>query len=430
MDNMVPIGRFSRMTRLSIKALRFYDEIGLLRPAWVDPSSSYRYYRLGQANQAEAIRILRSVEMPVDEIKELLATDQPNVTRKLLDEHRRRLADRLAHQERTLAFLEALIEREEGIMPYEVTVARVEAQQVAAFRTHTTLRHVGDAIGRGFGAVMSYLGRLGIEPAGPPLVVFHDVIDEETQGEIEMCIPIAAPVDGEDGVRGVELPGGLVATTVHRGPYGEIAPAYHTLTGWIQEHGHEMAGPPREVYLNDPTEVGEAEQLTRSTGRSRSDLRAKVDYKREVKHLYTAPSAEPVIVEVPELSYLMVEGRAIPIELMSQDKSAWIWTMMILQPDEVSVEQVEQAATQAASKKPLPGTSRIRLERLREGAAAQILHVGPFSAEKPTIDRLHDFIASIGYERIGKHHEIYLGDPRRTPPEKLRTIIRQPIHPA
>jgi hypothetical protein len=100
---------------------------------------------------------------------------------------------------------------------------------------------------------------------------------------------------------------------------------------------------------------------------------------------------------------------------------------LALQPDEVSVEQVEQAVMQAAGKKPLPGASRIRLERIREGAAAQTLHMGPCSAEKPTIDRLDDFIASKWLRTTGKRHEIYLCDPRWTGPEKLRTIIRQPI---
>lgn len=179
--------------------------------------------------------------MPLDEIKELLATHQPDVTRKLLDEHRRRLADRLADQERVLIYIEALIEREEGIMPYDVTVSRVEPQLVAGTRIQTSLPNAGETVGRGFGVVMSYLGRLGIEPAGPPLVVFHDVIDEETPGEIEMCIPIAAPIINEGEVVGRELAGGPVATVIHRGPYGEIAPAYHTLMGWIQEHGHEAA---------------------------------------------------------------------------------------------------------------------------------------------------------------------------------------------
>jgi len=101
--------------------------------------------------------------------------------------------------------------------------------------------------------------------------------------------------------------------------------------------------------------------------------------------------------------------------------------MMILQPQEVDRRLLTEAVSKAAAKKPLPATSLVRLERFREGAAAQIMHIGPYAAEAPTIERLHAFIAEQGYERVGKHHEIYLGDPRRSAPEKLRTIIRQPV---
>lgn len=199
---------------------------------------------------------------------------------------------------------------------------------------------------------------------------------------------------------------------------------------------------------------------------------AKVDHKRELKFLYTAKPA-PVIVDVPGLSFLMVDGKGDPnmaeeyreaiealysvsftakfaikrrggpdyavmpleglwwVDDMStfteEDKAAWIWTMMIMQPEQVNTEVVEEAVSQATKKKPLPAASRLRLQRLVEGPAAQVLHVGPYSAEKPTIDRLHDFIDAEGYERTGKHHEIYLIDPRRTAPDRLKTIIRQPI---
>ena len=91
MDDLLPIGRFSKATRLSVKALRHYDELGLLRPAFVDPSSGYRYYRPAQANQAEAIRILRSVEMPLEEIGELLAEGGGEPAAKRLHRHRERL---------------------------------------------------------------------------------------------------------------------------------------------------------------------------------------------------------------------------------------------------------------------------------------------------------------------------------------------------
>ena len=261
--SLVPIGRFSKMTRLSIKALRLYDEIGLLKPSHVDPSSGYRYYRLEQANRAEAVRVLRSVEMPLDEIGSVLEADHPDLARKLLIAHRERLADRLANQERMLAYLETLIDREEGVMPYDVQIMQEPAQRVAATRRHTSLSQIGDTISAGFGALMGAMGRDQLVPTGPPLIVYHDVIDEETEGDVEICVPVSGAVSEGDEVYGRELPGGPMAATVHRGPYDQIAPAYQTVTSWISEHGHEMAGPPREIYLNDPQEVAPDELLTR-----------------------------------------------------------------------------------------------------------------------------------------------------------------------
>ncbi|MGZ8770413.1 MAG: GyrI-like domain-containing protein, partial [Aeromicrobium sp.] len=109
------------------------------------------------------------------------------------------------------------------------------------------------------------------------------------------------------------------------------------------------------------------------------------------------------------------------------DKSAWDWTMMIMQPDQVTPDLLEQARVKAAAKNPLEAISRVRLERFGEGTAAQVMHTGPYATEGPTIQRLHAFIDEQGYERTGKHHEIYLSDPRRAAPEKLKTIVRQPV---
>ncbi len=263
MPHLVPIGRFSKMTRLSVKALRLYDELGLLAPAWVDPSSGYRYYGPSQANAAEAIRILRSVEMPLDEIRVVLDADNDELVHKQLAAHRERMALQLADQERMLAFLERLIERKGGVMPYQVEVREEPAIEMVATRRHTSLATIGRDIGVGFGSLMGALGPRGIQPAGAPFIVYHDVIDQEHDGDIEICVPVPHHVDLEGEVYGAELPAGPVASTVHRGPYEQIAPAYHTLTGWITDHGHQMAGPPREVYLNDPQTVAPDELLTR-----------------------------------------------------------------------------------------------------------------------------------------------------------------------
>lgn len=262
-DDLVPIGRFSRMSRLSIKALRLYDELDLLRPAWVDPDSGYRYYRPGQANEAEAIRILRMVDMPLDEIRDLLGDDDSETAVKRLGMHRERLEERLAEQERMLRYLQRLIDQGGQIMPYDVTIKTVPDQWVASWTTTTSLAAIGDDIGRGFATVVGALGAAQLAPAGIPFIVYHDVIDEQTDGAIEICIPVPANSSGASGeVEWKQVSGGTVASTVHRGPYDEIGPAYHTITGWIQDRGHQTAGPPREIYLNDPQTVIPEDLLT------------------------------------------------------------------------------------------------------------------------------------------------------------------------
>jgi hypothetical protein len=198
-----------------------------------------------------------------------------------------------------------------------------------------------------------------------------------------------------------------------------------------------------------------------------------IDLARDLKEFYTA-QREPALIHVPEFPFLMIDGhgdpnvsseyrqaiealyslsytlkfalkrgprqldyRVMPLEglwwvpdmseFSAALKSNWDWTMMIRQPQEVDRGLLTEAVSKAVAKKPLPAASLVRLEQFREGAVAQIMHIGPYAAEAPTIERLHAFIAEQGYERVGKHHEIYLGDPRRSAPEKLRTIIRQPV---
>ena len=204
-----------------------------------------------------------------------------------------------------------------------------------------------------------------------------------------------------------------------------------------------------------------------------------VDLVRQFKPLYAPSAKHPVIVEVPELAFLMVDGRGDPNtseqyqdalqalygvaytlkfalkkadperdfkvapleglwwtdgeppspEAVQADRDAWNWTMMIAVPDDVTAAEVA-AADAAARRRPLPAAALVRLERFAEGQAAQVMHIGPYAEEAPTIARLHEFVAAQGYELRGRHHEIYLGDPRRTAPERLKTVLRHPVKPA
>ena len=196
-----------------------------------------------------------------------------------------------------------------------------------------------------------------------------------------------------------------------------------------------------------------------------------LDHKKELKELYSARRGRPAIVDVPQMQYLMFDGHgnpentpmmqegfqglfsvAYPIRFAIKDRDeiaytvmppeglfwspsgglelgdmeAWSWTLMMMQPDFVTAHDVQVAQKQALDKGNTPA-ARVRLETYHEGLSAQVMHLGPYSEEAPTIALLHEFIAAEGYEMRGRHHEIYLGDPRRAKPENLRTIIRQPI---
>ena len=263
MDNLLPIGRFSRVCRLSVKALRHYDDAGLLAPAWVDPSSGYRYYTYAQVTRAEVIRVLRSLDMPLEEIREVLDAGDPGVMAKVLDRHRGRLEAQLDRHTRMLAFLHRLIDEEGSPMPYDVTIKEIPAQHVAIIRRRTTAETIGQDVGAGYGMLGAAIASSGVGFAGPPFLVMTEMVDAETGGAIELGFPVTAPFPSAGEVVGEEVPAMLVAATMHRGPYDEAGPAYKTLEEWIQGHGHASAGAPREVYLNAPDETTDpADYLT------------------------------------------------------------------------------------------------------------------------------------------------------------------------
>ncbi len=108
----------------------------------------------------------------------------------------------------------------------------------------------------------------------------------------------------------------------------------------------------------------------------------------------------------------------------------WLWTAMIMQPPHISPAMFAEAQAQLNKKKPSPAVSKLRFEKFTEGLSIQIMHIGPYAAEPLTIEKMNSYAKANGYQMIGKHHEIYLGDPRRSDPAKLKTVLRHPIHKA
>jgi hypothetical protein len=109
------------------------------------------------------------------------------------------------------------------------------------------------------------------------------------------------------------------------------------------------------------------------------------------------------------------------------ERETWRWTLMIVLPPEATPEELEQQLGTARDRLDPALAPGLRIEVFEEGPCAQLMHVGPYAEERPTIERLHDGIEAVGFRPIGRHHELYLGDPRRSAPERLRTILRQPV---
>jgi effector-binding domain-containing protein len=255
MRNLIPIGRFSRVCRLTVKALRHYDEVGLLRPALVDEASGYRYYSLAQAAEAERIRLLRELDMPLDEIREVLRAPDGATVRARLEAQRARLTESMTETRAALALLERMLEPQEETMAYDVQIMKVEELPILGLRERVSMKGFGEAIGRAYGELFGYVGRIGARPAGPPFALYHDEEFKEEDVDVEFCVPIDRRVAGAGRLDGRVLPAGEVAVTLHAGAYEGIGGAYRALAAWIQEHGHETAGPPRETYLCGPPQA-------------------------------------------------------------------------------------------------------------------------------------------------------------------------------
>ncbi|HLE13461.1 MAG TPA: GyrI-like domain-containing protein [Anaerolineales bacterium] len=200
----------------------------------------------------------------------------------------------------------------------------------------------------------------------------------------------------------------------------------------------------------------------------------KLDYKKDLKQLYFPRVGVYEVVEVPSMKFLMIDGHGDPNDnpvyqeavsalytlayglrfaLKSQGveavvppleglwwaedinaftlerKDRWDWTMMIMQPEMVTPELFAEVRRKAVQKKGVPALERVRLETFAQGLCVQTMYLGAYKDEGPTIAAMHAFLREYGYDFNGKHHEIYLGDPRKSTPDKLKTVIRQPVKP-
>jgi DNA-binding transcriptional MerR regulator len=251
--DLVPIGRFARLSGLTVKALRHYDAVGLLRPAYVDDSSGYRYYALPQAREAEAIRRLRELEVPLDEVADLLHADRDTL-RERLAVHRARLEGRVVETQQILVTLHRLIHGDEELVSeqtLELNVVEVPEATYAVIRERAPQEQMAEVIPRLIEQTGAWAQGVGV--TGPPVSICP--MDSEGYIDVRVGWPVATGEEPPAPIEYVTCPETRAVVYRHVGPYEELAATYRRLAEAMDAAGIEPGAEPREIYESDPEEV-------------------------------------------------------------------------------------------------------------------------------------------------------------------------------
>jgi effector-binding domain-containing protein len=252
---MIKIGDFSKLARVSIKALRYYDEIGLLKPVKVDQFTGYRYYETGQLSRLTRIIALKDMGLSLEEIARLLKDDVSiSHILDLLHIKQSEIKDKLQEESMRLIRVEEWLKQveKEGKMPvYEIILKKIPAQKVVAIRA--ILPGGYGETGKLFDKLMPFVFQSGAQMIGPPIEIIYDQEFKEKDVDVEVAVPVenVVPVKGE--FKSYELADyENMSSTIHKGSYDTVSAAYAALMKWIEANGYQIAGPSREIYFTDP----------------------------------------------------------------------------------------------------------------------------------------------------------------------------------
>jgi DNA-binding transcriptional MerR regulator len=251
-DGLVSIGDFSRMTYLTVKALRHYQDVGVLEPWSIDPSSGYRSYHLDQVPQAQVIRRLRDLGMPLEDVRSVVDAPDIDARNKAISEHLSRMEEQLNQTRDTVRSLRTLLEAPRSAR--EVTLRSVPARWTLAIRETVPMDTAGDWA---FGAFTELYGVLEeqhrldrtFERAGVDGGLFYDDFFHADSGDLVAFVPVTGPVDlGPGRPVSLELPAVDLAEMIHEGSGATIDETYAELGAFVTEKTIGIAGPIREYF--------------------------------------------------------------------------------------------------------------------------------------------------------------------------------------
>jgi DNA-binding transcriptional MerR regulator len=253
------IGDFSRMTHLSVKALRHYHEWGLLAPASVDERTGYRFYGQEQVAAAQVIRRFRELGLPIDTVKAVLAAPDVDTRNALLARHLERMELELSRTRDAVASLRALLEGTPAAVA--ISYRSIPQQTVAAVAERVELPVLGAWISASFDALSAALEQHGVAAAGPRGGVYPTALFTDEVADVVVFIPVVQPLPATGEIRTITLPEVEVAVALHRGPLREADRTYAPLGTYVTERALGIDGPIREYYLTTADEVADEQEL-------------------------------------------------------------------------------------------------------------------------------------------------------------------------
>jgi len=258
---MLKIGEFSRIGQVSVKALRYYDEMGLLKPHQIDPITGYRYYSFDLLPRLNRILALKELGLSLEQINQLLNNDiTAEQLRGMLRLKQVEIQQRMVEEKEKLARVETrlkMIEQENEMHNYDIVIKKVEPILAATVRdvipNYPEQGHLWEAL-------ESFLAHNQIKPQGSCFTIYYS---DEPDIDTEVCEPVASSIPEDPIIKERQLPGvEMMATVVHNGPFVSISEAYAAILKWIEANGYQINGPAREVYLKPATNGSQTDSQT------------------------------------------------------------------------------------------------------------------------------------------------------------------------
>jgi DNA-binding transcriptional MerR regulator/effector-binding domain-containing protein len=255
--SLVSIGDFSRMTHLTVKALRYYHDVGVLEPASIDPYTGYRRYATDQVPTAQVVKRLRALDMPIDEVREVVTSADVAARNRIIAAHLQRMEEQLAKTSDAVASLRGLLGAEQRT-EIAVSFRTSTAQPALAIDGEVDMADAGPWLLSALRELTSEIGRLGVTVDGPPGTLFHPELFEEGRGRVTAFVPVR---DREgDGIplrsgEWIELPAGDSAVMLHVGSHSDMDTTYGALGSYVAQRAIGVAGPIREDFLVSPLDT-------------------------------------------------------------------------------------------------------------------------------------------------------------------------------